>query len=118
MITKKPYLKLSALIGANNETGGQFYGQVEKDKVEKAILSFGFEGYTLIDTVGFWDGGTEKSVNLIIYAEVSDKKPKFHLEKCFHEMMNFLCSSVILNQYSILYEVTEVELFEATKQVV
>lgn len=49
-------MKVTFYIGANNETG-----EVEKDIVT-SVLGAHYRGFTIHDSIGFWEGNQEKSV--------------------------------------------------------
>lgn len=55
-------------IGSNNETK-----EVEKEKI-KVILNNFYNGYTIIDTIGLWQGTEEKSVIIEIIGEEVKKE--------------------------------------------
>lgn len=55
--------KATLYIGANNDTGG-----VEVDKIINIISEY-HDGFTIVPTVGVWEGKREDSVMVIIYDE-------------------------------------------------
>ena len=52
-------------IGANNQTR-----KVEIDKIQK-ILNGEYDGYTIANVLGYWQGKPEKSVSVLL----TDRKP-------------------------------------------
>ena len=73
-------------IGANNTTG-----EVEKDKL-LAILDAHFEGYTVTDSVGRWQGKNEKSVIVDI---ATDDRHIVTVRVCVNQILKEL------SQYSV-----------------
>lgn len=56
-------MKVTFFIGANNETG-----EVEKDIVTN-VLGAHYRGFTIQDSIGFWEGSQEKSVVATVTGE-------------------------------------------------
>ena len=54
-------------IGSNNTTK-----EVEKEKIIEVLNKY-FKGYTIIDSIGLWEGIIEKSVIVSIIDEVKDE---------------------------------------------
>ena len=67
--TNKPHnnknnmTKYTLYIGANNQTK-----VVEKDKLVSCISDM-FDGFTMVDSVGYWKGAREESVVVTIFTE-------------------------------------------------
>lgn len=55
---------LRLFIGANNETG-----EVEIEKLRTKVLDRWFTGYTIVESLGCWKGGQEKSVIVEVMPE-------------------------------------------------
>jgi hypothetical protein len=54
-------------IGANNRTG-----QVEIDKIVRYIGHV-FSGFTIVDSIGYWQGKAEKSIVVTIFTDEKDR---------------------------------------------
>jgi hypothetical protein len=59
--------KHTLYVGANNETS-----EVEKDVIVQTTARH-FEGFTMSDNVGYWEGRPEGSVSVIVFTEDTGK---------------------------------------------
>lgn len=78
-------------VGSNNETG-----KLEAEKIESIVSKY-FDGFTEIETAGFWKGLKEKTLIIEVISEKSDSE----LVKIAKEL------KISLNQESILLETVE-----------
>ncbi len=84
--------KYTLYIGANNETG-----EVEKSKI-KSIISEYYKGFTMVDSLGLWEGVEEPSVIVTIFSSM-------RVDVMVEDMADTLCTD--LNQYAILVEMPD-----------
>jgi len=66
---------LRLFIGANNETG-----EVEKGAIN-SVLESHFGGWTMYDSMGYWNGGYEKSVVVEIQPKSADMESQWEVER-------------------------------------
>lgn len=89
--------KYSLYIGADNITK-----EVNIEVINSVLTSAGISGYTLIHTVGLWEGVKEKSVIVTLFSNADHVYMIEVVEKLRRE----------LNQYSIFIEVSDVKLYD------